>query len=108
MHLCTYTVHAHSHTSTPSQEVTNSLQAEEDKANRLSKTKIKLESAVHEAHDEFEKEKGHRIEVEKAKRKIEGDLKVSRSVEGKYNHTIGHVHVGKINHVNVYTHVRCI
>ena len=58
------------------QELTTSLQSEEDKANRLSKTKIKLESAVHEAHDELEKEKGHRAEVEKAKRKIEGDLKV--------------------------------
>ena len=56
--------------------MTNSLQTEEDKANRLSKTKIKLESAVHEAHDELEKEKIHRADVEKAKRKIEGDLKV--------------------------------
>jgi hypothetical protein len=64
---------------TPSQELTNSLQAEEDKANRLSKTKIKLESAVHEAHDEFEKEKSHRAEVEKAKRKIEGELKVNNN-----------------------------
>ena len=61
----------------PLQELTNSLQAEEDKANRLSKTKIKLESAVHEAHDELEKEKSHRADVEKAKRKIEGDLKVN-------------------------------
>ena len=62
---------------TPPQELTNSLQTEEDKANRLSKTKIKLESAVHEAHDELEKEKSHRADVEKAKRKIEGDLKVN-------------------------------
>lgn len=61
----------------PLQELTNGLQAEEDKANRLSKTKIKLESAVHEAHDELEKEKSHRADVEKAKRKIEGDLKVN-------------------------------
>lgn len=61
----------------PPQELTNGLQAEEDKANRLSKTKIKLESAVHEAHDELEKEKSHRADVEKAKRKIEGDLKVN-------------------------------
>ena len=66
--------------------MTNSLQAEEDKANRLSKTKIKLESAVHEAHDELEKEKSHRAEVEKAKRKIEGDLKVFEVLEcaGKF------------------------
>ena len=82
MHTCTHILvpntHIHySHIPTPSQELTNSLQAEEDKANRLSKTKIKLESAVHEAHDELEKEKSHRAEVEKAKRKIEGDLKVS-------------------------------
>ena len=65
------------HMPIPLQELTNSLQAEEDKANRLSKTKIKLESAVHEAHDELEKEKSHRADVEKAKRKIEGDLKVN-------------------------------
>ena len=58
------------------QEVTNTLQNEEDKANRLSKLKIKLENAVQEAHDELEKEKHVRGEVEKAKRKLEGDLKV--------------------------------
>ncbi len=57
------------------QEVTNSLQNEEDKANRLSKLKIKLESQVQETHDDLEKEKRVRAEVEKTKRKLEGDLK---------------------------------
>ena len=77
MLVCEYLVHVSTH-SLPLQELTNSLQSEEDKANRLSKTKIKLESAVHEAHDDLEKEKSHRGEVEKAKRKLEGDLKVRR------------------------------
>lgn len=58
------------------QEVTNALQNEEDKANRLSKLKIKLESTVQEGHDDLQKEKQIRGEVEKAKRKLEGDLKV--------------------------------
>ena len=76
MCVCVHLSHTHFHP-TSMQEVTNTLQTEEDKANRLSKTKIKLESAVHEAHDDLEKEKAHRGEVEKAKRKLEGDLKVT-------------------------------
>jgi len=35
-----------------------------------------LESAAQEVHDELEREKHIRGEVEKAKRKLEGDLKV--------------------------------
>ena len=56
--------------------MTNALQNEEDKANRLSKLKIKLESAVQEGHDDLQKEKQIRSDVEKAKRRLEGDLKV--------------------------------
>lgn len=52
------------------------MQGEEDKANRLSKLKVKLESSLAETHDDLQKEKKVRAEVEKAKRKLEGDLKV--------------------------------
>lgn len=55
-----------------------SLQAEEDKANRLTKLKNKLESHVQESHDELEKEKKDKAEMEKVRRKLEGDLKTTQ------------------------------
>jgi hypothetical protein len=52
------------------------LQAEEDKANRLSKLKTKLENTIAETNDELEREKRQRGDVEKVRRKLEADLKV--------------------------------
>lgn len=59
------------------QELTTSLQGEEDKANRLSKLKTKLENTIAETNDELEREKRQRGDVEKIRRKLEADLKVS-------------------------------
>ena len=53
-----------------------SLQEEEDKASRLSKTKTKLENTIAETNDELEREKRLRSDTEKNKRKVEADLKV--------------------------------
>ena len=58
------------------QELTNSLQAEEDKANRLGKLKMKLENTIAETNDELEREKRLRGDVEKVRRKLEADIKV--------------------------------
>ena len=54
----------------------NSLQEEEDKASRLSKTKAKLENTIAEVNDELDREKRLRGDAEKNKRKVEADLKV--------------------------------
>ena len=56
--------------------MTNSLQNEEDKANRLSKLKNKLEGQLAEQHDELEKSKRLHAELDKNKRKVDADLKV--------------------------------
>ena len=64
------------------QELTTSLQGEEDKANRLSKLKTKLENTIAETNDELEREKRQRGDVEKIRRKLEADLKVSFILTG--------------------------
>lgn len=69
--VVTYTV-----SNTCLQELTNSLQNEEDKANRLGKLKTKLENTIAETNDELEREKRLRGDVEKVRRKLEADLKV--------------------------------
>ena len=58
------------------QDAYNSLHSEEDKANHLNKIKARLEAASQETQEELSKEKATRTEVEKQKRKLEGDLKV--------------------------------
>lgn len=63
--------------SSPLQELTNGLQAEEDKANRLGKLKTKLENTIAETNDELGREKRQRGDLEKVRRKVEADLKVS-------------------------------
>ena len=63
-----------------------SLQAEEDKANRLNKLKNKLEGQVQETHDELEKEKREKAEVEKVRRKLEGDLKTTQEQVDNITH----------------------
>lgn len=56
------------------------MQAEEDKANRLGKLKIKLENTIAETNDELEREKRLRGDVEKVRRKLEADIKVLRAI----------------------------
>merc|ERR1712241_1333942 len=54
------------------------LQAAEDKVDHLSKIKSKLESTLDELNDSFEREKRARADIEKQRRKIEGELKVTQ------------------------------
>ena len=58
------------------------IQSMEDKCNHLSKVKGKLEQALDEAEDSLEREKKVKSEVEKMKRKIEGDLKLTQESLG--------------------------
>merc|ERR1712209_169118 len=53
------------------------LQVAEDKVNHLTQIKNKLEQTLDELEGSFEKEKRGRANIEKERRKIEGDLKVS-------------------------------
>merc|ERR1712048_655569 len=50
------------------------IQSMEDKCNHLSKVKGKLEQALDECEDSLEREKKTKSDVEKLKRKVEGDL----------------------------------
>merc|ERR1712027_164783 len=50
----------------------------EDKCNHLSKVKSKLEQSLDECEDSLEREKKSKSDVEKLKRKIEGDLKLTQ------------------------------
>ncbi|XP_061158335.1 myosin-4-like isoform X1 [Syngnathus typhle] len=54
------------------------LQTEEDKANVLMKTRIKLEQQVYDLEGLLEQEKKVRADLERSRRKIEGDLKLSQ------------------------------
>merc|ERR1712170_58703 len=58
------------------------IQSMEDKCNHLTKVKGKLEQALDEAEDSLEREKKVKSEVEKMKRKIEGDLKLTQESLG--------------------------
>ncbi|KPP61885.1 myosin-7-like, partial [Scleropages formosus] len=59
------------------QKTLDDLQVEEDKVNHLTKNNSKLTTQVHELEDNWEQEKKIRAEVEKARRKAEGDLKIT-------------------------------
>nr|XP_019607346.1 PREDICTED: myosin-7-like [Rhinolophus sinicus] len=54
------------------------LQAEEDKVNTLTKSKVKLEQQVDDLEGSLEQEKKVRMDLERAKRKLEGDLKLTQ------------------------------
>jgi len=54
------------------------LQASEDKVEHLSKIKQKLEITLDELNDSLDKEKRGRSDTEKARRKVEGELKVTQ------------------------------
>uniref|UniRef100_A0A3P8V2F2 Myosin-16-like n=1 Tax=Cynoglossus semilaevis TaxID=244447 RepID=A0A3P8V2F2_CYNSE len=59
------------------QKTLEELQTEEDKVNHLTKTNSRLNAQVNELEDSWEQEKRIRAEVEKARRKAEGDLKMT-------------------------------
>merc|ERR1711963_367077 len=54
------------------------LQASEDKVEHLSKIKQKLEITLDVLNDSLDKEKRGRSDTEKARRKVEGELKVTQ------------------------------
>lgn len=68
------------------QQKEEELQAAEDKANHLTKIKMKLEQNLDELEDSVEREKKNKNEVEKAKRKIEGDLQVTQQAAAELEH----------------------
>merc|ERR1712087_110081 len=60
------------------QKTEEDIQAMEDKCNHLSRVKSKLEQSLDEAEDSLEREKKTKADVEKLKRKVEGDLKLTK------------------------------
>ncbi|CAL8302248.1 unnamed protein product [Merluccius merluccius] len=60
------------------QQTLDDLQAEEDKVNSLTKTKVKLEQQVDDLEGSLEQEKKVRADLERSRRKLEGDLKLSQ------------------------------
>ncbi|CAL8257149.1 unnamed protein product [Arctogadus glacialis] len=59
------------------QQALDDLQAEEDKVNILTKAKAKLEQQVDDIEGSLEQEKKLRMDLERIRRKLEGDLKLS-------------------------------
>ena len=60
------------------QQALDDLQAEEDKVNSLSKQKTKFEQQVDDLEQSTEAEKKARLDLERLKRKLEGDLRLSQ------------------------------
>ncbi|CBY35949.1 unnamed protein product [Oikopleura dioica] len=60
------------------QQALDDLQAEEDKVNSLSKAKNKLEQQVDDLEQSVETEKRSRLDLERLKRKLEGDLRLAQ------------------------------
>ena len=54
------------------------LQYEEDKTNHTNKVKQKLESTLDDLEDSLEREKRARTDLDKQKRKVEGELKIAQ------------------------------
>ena len=54
------------------------LQSEEDKTNHTNKVKQKLESTLDDLEDSLEREKRARADLDKQKRKVEGELKIAQ------------------------------
>merc|ERR1712123_301351 len=52
----------------------------EEKVDHLNKVKVKLEVTLDELEDSYEREKKSRLDMDKQRRKIEGDLKVTQEV----------------------------
>merc|ERR1719494_1294543 len=54
------------------------IQSFEDKCNHLNKLKIRLEKSLDEVEDSWEREKKQKCDVEKLKRQVEGNLKLTQ------------------------------
>merc|ERR1712121_65513 len=59
-------------------KATEDLQAAEDKVNHLNNIKSKLEQTMDQLVESYEKEKGARADIEKQRRKKEGELKIAQ------------------------------
>merc|ERR1711972_1000796 len=70
------------HASENSAKSSEDLQASEDKVAHLNNIKSKLEQTLDELQDSYEREKRCRGDVEKQRRKIEGELKVAQEGVG--------------------------
>jgi len=66
------------HASETSAKSSEDLQVAEEKVNHLNTIKSKLEATLDELEAGFEQEKRGRADVEKARRKVEGELKVTQ------------------------------
>uniref|UniRef100_A0A8C2SDB2 Myosin heavy chain 7B n=1 Tax=Capra hircus TaxID=9925 RepID=A0A8C2SDB2_CAPHI len=60
------------------QQALGDLQAEEDRVSALAKAKVRLEQQVEDLECSLEQEKKLRMDTERAKRKLEGDLKLTQ------------------------------
>merc|ERR1712045_375923 len=65
-----------------SAKATEDLQSTQDKVDHLSNIKSKLESTLDELEDACNKEKRSRADIEKSRRKLEGELKVTQETVG--------------------------
>merc|ERR1719402_258830 len=54
------------------------IQSFEDKCNHINKLKIRLEKSLDEVEDSWEREKKHKGDIEKLKRQVEGNLKLTQ------------------------------
>uniref|UniRef100_A0AAY4EDG9 Uncharacterized protein n=1 Tax=Denticeps clupeoides TaxID=299321 RepID=A0AAY4EDG9_9TELE len=59
------------------QQALDDLQAEEDKVNMLAKAKVRLEQQVDDLESSLEQERKQRMDIERVKRKMESDFKLS-------------------------------
>merc|ERR1712088_850562 len=66
------------HASENSAKSCEDLQVAEEKVGHLNKIKSKLESTLDELESSLDKEKRGRADVEKSRRKVEGELKVTQ------------------------------
>merc|ERR1719219_1553155 len=60
------------------------LQVAQDKVEHLANIKTKLESTLDELNDSLAREKRARADIEKQRRKVEGDLRVTQETVGDY------------------------
>merc|ERR1719288_37254 len=75
------------HISENAAKSTEDLQVAEDKVNHLNQIKNKLESTLDELESSYEKEKRGRANIEKERRKIEGELKVMQETVSELERT---------------------
>merc|ERR1719347_1469854 len=60
------------------------IQAFEDKCNHLNKLKVRLEKSLDEVEDQWEREKKHKGDIEKIKRQIDANLKLTQETAADY------------------------